>query len=230
MENSPAPVYSNTNTQEAAQSTQAMAAQYPIPEYNPSLPFPPNLFSSLTSDQRLGFSSPADHIAQAAVSETSNASTILPLAGHTPAFIAAYTPLSPDENLFMLDPAADRARMMNIVSGFVRDGRTTPVPNRVNEEKVKKKGARRGTRGGVRHKKEGKARKDIEGVVGRDARPTEMEKDYTAFEDTQEFLLEELCEEGKYGDEYAVRLTTGRASTFQQVFDEEKDANAHTVV
>jgi hypothetical protein len=146
MSNSSAPVPANETHDQSP-------AHQPAPIYDPSLPLPPNPFTALTPAQHLGFLSPSAYIAQTVASETANASTQQPLAGHSPAFVAAYTPLALGENLFMLDPVAEGQRMMNIVSGFVGDG-SGATGSGVNMQegngngKKKKKKCRRGYRGG----------------------------------------------------------------------------------
>jgi hypothetical protein len=228
METSSAPRASHDNALEAAQSQPSTPQDLAVsltPEYDPSLPPPDNPFSHLSTPERLGFLSPVEYLAQAITSETANASTLLPLRDHTPAFIAAYTPLDDGENLFQdLDPVADKARLFNIVSGFVaRDGREARTPDVVNQEMEKEtilvtkkvvgkwKGPK-GKRGGVKHKKKIESAA-MGGVVGRvvggdrgaaSASPEmKKEQDHGAFDGTEFFLMEEVQEEENDGDEAA---------------------------
>jgi hypothetical protein len=243
METSSAPRASHDNALEAAQSqpsTPQGLAVFLTPEYDPSLPLPANPFSHLSTTERLGFLSPVEYLAQAVASETANASSLFPLRDHTPAFIAAYTPLDDGENLFQdLDPVADKARLFNIVSGFVaRDGREARTPDVVNQEMEKEtilvtkkvvgkwKGPR-GKRGRAKHKGKksnpsvfaelddpSKIEKAAGRVVGGDGR----EKDHGAFDDTQVFLLTEVQEEENDGDEAAAekRMSVKNKVSFPQ--------------
>jgi hypothetical protein len=242
METSSAPRASHDNALEAAQrqlSTPQGLAVSLTPEYDPSLPPPANPFSSLSTIERLGFLSPAEYLAQAVTSETANASTLLPLRDLTPAFIAAYRPLDVGENLFQdLDPVADKARLFNIVSGFVaRDGREARTPDVVNQEMEREtvtkgmgkwKGPR-GKRGGVKHKRKKpnpSVFAELDGppkigkAAGRVVAGDGGEKDHGAFDDTQEFLLTEVQEEENDGDEAAAekKVSVKNKVSFPQRF------------
>jgi hypothetical protein len=203
----------------------AMASnnQQDAPYYEPSLPPPSNPFTSVTPHQRFGFLSPTETLALNFSAETSNASPMIPLAGHTPQYTASYMRLGANENLFRdLKPVTGARRLHNIVGGWVAsDGSETPEPERAEEGvgmELETGGAggvgtgrlggrkkRRGKRGGknTRRKGVGRSAGDKWSVTtggegsGTHARTS---RDYGAFEDTKEFLMVEEGIEG-HGEE-----------------------------